>query len=140
MKHVLVIDDEPFVRDALKRVLESGSVSVQSAGDAEAALVQLRGQLADVVIVDVIMPGMDGVQLIKRLRAEYPSVRIVAISGGGNFELSGYRPEAVSTRAYLAAATNAGADAVLAKPFDTAELEAVIRPLLERVPPQRALS
>jgi CheY-like chemotaxis protein len=140
VKHVLVVDDEPFVRDALKRVLEGESVTVQTAEDAEAALSQLRKQLVDVIIIDVIMPGLDGVQLIKRLRAEYPTVRIVAISGGGNFELSGYRPEAVSTRAYLAAATNAGADAALAKPFDTAELEAAVRPLLERLPPQRTLS
>jgi CheY-like chemotaxis protein len=140
MKHILVIDDEPFVRDALKRVLEDEAVLVATAADAESALTQLRGQIADLVLVDVIMPGMDGVQLIKQLRADYPSVRIVAISGGGNFELSGYRPEAVSTRAYLAAASKAGADAVLAKPFDTAELEAVVRPLLAQFPARTALS
>jgi CheY-like chemotaxis protein len=134
MKHLLVIDDEPFVRDALKRVLEGEAVTVHTAADAAAALVHLRDHLADLVIVDVIMPGTDGVELIRKLRAEYPSVRIVAISGGGNFELSGYRPEAVSTRAYLAAATKAGADASLAKPFDTADLEAVIRPLLNGPP------
>jgi len=138
MKHLLVVDDEPFVRDALKRVLEGEAVAVDTAPDAESALGRLQNQPIDVVIVDVIMPGMDGVQLIKQLRADFPSVRIVAISGGGNFELSGYRPEAVSTRAYLAAATNAGADATLAKPFDTAELEAVVRPLLERAPARRA--
>src|SRR5258708_39030041 len=46
MKHVLVIDDEPFVRDALKRVLESEAVSLQAAGDAEAAPARLRGQTA----------------------------------------------------------------------------------------------
>lgn len=135
MKHLLVIDDEPFVRDALKRVLESDAVTVLTASDADAALVQMRTLTADLVIVDVIMPGMDGVELIRRLRSEYPTVRIVAISGGGNFELTGYRPEAVSTRAYLAAATKAGADASLAKPFDTADLEAVIRPLLDGLPP-----
>jgi len=135
MKHLLVIDDEPFVRDALKRVLEGDSITVHTAPDADAALVQLRSQPADLVVVDVIMPGTDGVELIRRLRAEYPTVRIVAISGGGNFELTGYRPEAVSTRAYLAAATKAGADASLAKPFDTADLEAVIRPLLDGLPP-----
>ena len=140
MKHLLIVDDEPFVRDALKRVLEGQSVTVYTADGAEAALNQLRRQVADVVIVDVIMQGMDGVQLIKRLRVEYPAVRIVAISGGGNFELSGYRPEAVSTRAYLAAAMNAGADAALAKPFDTAELEAAIRPLMEPPVPPRAVN
>jgi CheY-like chemotaxis protein len=136
MKHLLIVDDEPFVRDALKRVLEDEAVAVETAADAESALAQLKHQVADVIIIDVIMPSMDGVQLIRRLRADYPSVRIVAISGGGNFELSGYRPEAVSTRAYLSAASSAGADATLAKPFDTAELEAVVRPLLASPPPK----
>jgi CheY-like chemotaxis protein len=77
------------------------------------------------------MPGMDGVELLRRIRAEFPGLRVIAISGGGNFELSGYGPDAVTTRAYLAAAANVGADAVLAKPFETAELEALIRPLLK---------
>ena len=131
MKRLLVIDDEPFVRDALKRVLEEDELQVDVAADAETALVQLNRQAYDLVILDIIMPGMDGVELLRRLRAEFPGLRVIAISGGGNFELSGYGPDAVTTRAYLATAANVGADAVLAKPFETAELEALIRPLLK---------
>jgi len=119
------------VRDALKRVLEEDELQVDVAADAETALVQLNRQAYDLVILDIIMPGMDGVELLRRLRAEFPGLRVIAISGGGNFELSGYGPDAVTTRAYLAAAANVGADAVLAKPFETAELEALIRPLLK---------
>jgi len=73
---------------------------------------------------------MDGVSAIREIRREFPSVRIIAISGGGNFGLTAYRPEAISTNAYLAACTAAGADGVLAKPFETAELRALIDPLL----------
>ncbi len=130
MKRVLVIDDEPFVRHALKRVLEEDELCVDVAADAETALLQFKKEVYDLAIVDIIMPGMDGVELIRRIRREFPGLRVIAISGGGNFELSGYGPDAVTTRAYLAAAANVGADAVLAKPFETAELEALIRPLL----------
>lgn len=140
MKHLLVIDDEPFVRDALKRVLEASEVRVDVAADAEAGLLQVAQQAYDLVILDIIMPGMDGVQLIRRLRTDYPAMSIIAISGGGNFELSGYRPEAISTQAYLAAASNAGADGVLAKPFETDELEALVRPMLKHGASRRKLS
>ena len=88
MKRLLVIDDEPFVRDALKRVLEEEELQVDVAADAETALVQLNREAYDLVILDIIMPGMDGVELLRRLRAEFPGLRVIAISGGGNFELS----------------------------------------------------
>jgi CheY-like chemotaxis protein len=82
------------------------------------------------VIIDVVLPGMDGVAAIRQIRLDHPTVRIIAISGGGNFGLAAYRPEAISTNAYLAACTAAGADGVLAKPFETAELRSMIDPLL----------
>ncbi len=130
MKNVLVVDDEPFVRAAVRRVLEASGARVEEAVDAPSALARLAGQPVDLVIVDIIMPGMDGVQFIRSLRERQPDAHIVAISGGGNFEVGGYKPEAISTQAYLAAAGKAGANAVLAKPFEIAELEAVVLPLL----------
>jgi CheY-like chemotaxis protein len=53
-------------------------------------------------------------------------VRIIAISGGGNFGISSYLPDAISTSAYLAACKAAGANGILAKPFETAELRSLI--------------
>jgi CheY-like chemotaxis protein len=123
---ILVIDDEPFVREALERVLKSSVVRVVGAADAAAGLALLDQSAMDLVIIDVVLPGMDGVAAIKQIRRDHPNIRIIAISGGGNFGLSAYQPDAISTTAYLAACKAAGADGTLAKPFETAELRALI--------------
>ena len=126
MQRILVIDDEPFVLEALTRVLVSTAVTVIGASNADAGLTAMRESPVDLVIIDVILPGMDGVEAIKIMRRDFPAVRIIAISGGGNFGLNSYLPEAISTNAYLAACTAAGANGTLAKPFETAELRALI--------------
>ncbi|MHB8721749.1 MAG: response regulator [Steroidobacteraceae bacterium] len=126
MRRILVIDDEPFVLEALERVLSSTEVAVLGAANADAGLAAMRASTVDLVIIDVILPGMDGVAAIKVMRQEFPNVRIIAISGGGNFGLTAYLPEAISTNAYLAACKAAGADGILAKPFETAELRSLI--------------
>jgi two-component system chemotaxis response regulator CheY len=122
---ILVIDDEPFVLEALKRVLAATAVVVV-ASTADAGLTAMRETPVDLVIIDVILPGMDGVAAIKVIRRDHPGVRIIAISGGGNFGLNSYLPDAISTSAYLAACRAAGADGVLAKPFETTELRSLI--------------
>jgi CheY-like chemotaxis protein len=126
VQRILVIDDEPFVLEALARVLGSTAVTVIGALNADAGLTAMRESPVGLVIVDVILPGMDGVEAIKIMRREFPDVRIIAISGGGNFGLNSYLPEAISTNAYLAACKAAGANGTLAKPFETAELRALI--------------
>jgi len=126
VQRILVIDDELFVLEALKRVLGSTAVAVIGASNADAGLTAMRESPVDLVIVDVILPGMDGVEAIKIMRRDFPDVRIIAISGGGNFGLNSYLPEAISTNAYLAACKAAGANGTLAKPFETAELRALI--------------
>jgi CheY-like chemotaxis protein len=135
VQRILVIDDETFVREALQRVL-SPRATVIGAADANAGFAALRESPTDLVIIDVVLPGMDGAAAIAHIRHHYPNVRIIAISGGGNFELHAYRPEAISTRAYLAACTAAGADAVLPKPFETAELRSVIDQVFSAPRPQ----
>jgi CheY-like chemotaxis protein len=125
VQRILVIDDEPFVQEALKRVLAT-TAAVVVASTADAGLITMREAPVDLVIIDVILPGMDGVAAIKLIRRDYPGVRIIAISGGGNFGLNSYLPDAISTTAYLAACKAAGANGTLAKPFETAELRSLI--------------
>jgi CheY-like chemotaxis protein len=125
---ILVIDEEAFVREALRRVL-GGASTVITASNAAEGLKLLRESSADLVIIDVVLPAMDGIAAIREIRRDYPHVCVIAMAGSGTSGLSSYRPDAISTNAYLAASTAAGAHGTLAKPFETREL----RELIERV-------
>jgi CheY-like chemotaxis protein len=122
MRRILVIDDELDVRDSIKRVLDRAGFSVRVVDNAADAILELQRLEADVVITDIIMPKVNGVAAINRIVREFPMVRIVAISGGGNFDVTGYQPAAITTTAYLAAARRAGAHRILTKPFESREL------------------
>jgi CheY-like chemotaxis protein len=93
-------------------------------------LEELRRRGADVVITDIIMPKINGVEAIDFIRKEFPSVRIIAISGGGNFGISAYQPNAITTSAYLAAAERAGAHMILTKPFESRDLIQAVEQVL----------
>jgi two-component system response regulator AtoC len=122
MHSILVIDDEADVRDGIKRVLDRAGYTVRTVDNAADAMLELKRQTADVVVTDIIMPKMNGVEAIERIVREFPMVGIVAISGGGNFDVTGYQPAAITTTAYLAAAKRAGAHCILTKPFESREL------------------
>jgi CheY-like chemotaxis protein len=122
MHQVLVIDDDVDVRDALRRVLERAGYTVRTCADALEAVNQLHCQAVHVVITDIIMPKLNGVEAIRTILRDFPEVRIIAISGGGNFGIDSYKPNAITTTAYLAAAERAGAHYVLTKPFEAADL------------------
>jgi len=122
MKSILIIDDEEAVRGALKRVLERAGYVVRLAASGPEGLLALKTQPVDVVITDIVMPKVHGVDTIKAIAQAFPLVRIVAISGGGNFGVNEYKPNAITTTAYLTAAQAAGAHAVLTKPFETRDV------------------
>jgi CheY-like chemotaxis protein len=122
MKEILVIDDDPAVGHALQRVLERVGHRVVVALRAADGLGELRRRAIDVAITDMAMPEQDGVETIGAIAREFPQVRIVAISGGGRLGADGFRPRALSTAAFLAAAKGVGAHATLTKPFQTHEL------------------
>jgi CheY-like chemotaxis protein len=130
MANVLVVDDEVEVGEAVRRVLERAGYVVTVASNATAGMDAVARQAPDVVITDIIMPRVHGVELIKILRERYPRIRVIAISGGGSFGPLAYKPDAISTHAYLAAAREAGAEEILTKPFDLTDLIAAVRRLL----------
>jgi CheY-like chemotaxis protein len=121
MQNILVVDDEPDVRDSVKYALDRAGYSVRTAESAMDALAELARNPTDLVITDIIMPQINGVEAIESIRKAFPSVRIIAISGGGNFGVTDYQPTAITTTAYLALAEKAGAHLVLTKPFETVE-------------------
>ena len=122
MKSILLIDDEPDIRESVRRILTGAGFDVRVAATGNDGIEEFRRAPADLVITDMIMPSGHGLDVIRVLREEFPAIRIVAISGGGNFGAQSYRTGAISTTAYLAAASAAGANEILTKPFDRARL------------------
>ena len=106
MARILVVDDEIEVGAAVRRVLERAGYAVTLANNATEGLEAVAQQPPDVVITDIIMPKVHGVELIKTLRERYPRIRIIAISGGGSFGPLHYKPEAISTIAVVAGITS----------------------------------
>jgi DNA-binding response OmpR family regulator len=131
MMNILLIDDEKDVRESVAQVLSRAGYRVETADDAELGLAMLEDNDFDLLITDIIMPGIDGVQAIKAVREKNKKMKILAISGGGNFGLKDYKPQAITTTAYLQAAADAGADSILTKPFTRAELVELVNNLLQ---------
>ena len=127
MASILVVDDEVEVGEAIRRVLtRPGSRSPSSPTPTRDCGPSMSSP-PDIVVTDVIMPKIHGLELVKILRRRYPRIRVIAISGGGSFGAQSYKPDAISTHAYLAAAREAGAQEILTKPFDVSELLAAVR-------------
>lgn len=119
MSRILLIDDDDQFRSMLAARLERMGHEVTTACDGRIGLQQFREQQPDLIISDLIMPQMEGLELIRELRGT-PPVRIIAMSGGGR----------TSPTTYLQIAQRLGAVAVLEKPFSTDELTAAIRAAL----------
>lgn len=118
MTRVLLVDDEPQIIRALRVVLAARGYDVRSAGNGETALEMLAAAEADVVVLDLGLPGIDGVEVLKRLRS-FSDVPVIVLSvREGQFD--------------KVAALDAGADDFLTKPFGTEELLARIRAALRR--------
>jgi CheY-like chemotaxis protein len=116
MRRVLLIDDDKSVGAATKVVLEAEGFDVVVVEDGLAGLKALEAGRFDLAIVDLFMPGMDGLATAKGLRQINPSLRIIAMSG---FMFRGSCPPMPQ---FLAMAQEAGAHATLYKPFRPDEL------------------
>lgn len=110
---VLLIEDDVRATELLTGYLERRGYKVTSAPNGEAALVQVRIKAPKVIILDMLLPGMDGLLTLKRLKAIHPAVPIIVCSGLEDLQV-------------IEEAKAAGASTYLVKPFDLARLEAAI--------------
>lgn len=119
MKTVLVVDDEKSVRDSLKMVLEFESYEVVFAENGQEALRQLAAVRIDLVLLDVKMAGMDGLEVLQRVREKNSELPVIMISGHGTIETA-------------VEATKLGAFDFLPKPLDRDKLLVTIRNALQQ--------
>jgi two-component system response regulator MprA len=120
---ILVVDDEPAVRDSLRRALQLEGYDVELAGDGREALERLEANGVDAVLLDVSMPRLDGLAACRELRSRGSSLPVLMLTA---------RDEVADRVAGL----DAGADDYVVKPFALEELLARLRALLRRVAPQ----
>jgi two-component system response regulator MprA len=116
---ILVVDDEPAVRKAVRRGLILAGYEVEMAADGEEALAVFAGAPPDAIVLDVLMPGTDGLEVCRRLRAAGDRTPVLMLTAR----------DAVSDRV---TGLDAGADDYLVKPFALEELLARLRALLRR--------
>ena len=114
---ILVVDDEPPIRRFLRTALTAQGYRVEETGSGEEALEFLRRNPADLIVLDLGLPGMDGLEVIKRLRESGSAAPIVILSSRDD-------------EAGKVAALDLGADDYVAKPFGMEELSARIRAAL----------
>jgi DNA-binding response OmpR family regulator len=112
MRKILVIDDDMMVRETIIEILESAGYDVLSAEDGKRGLALFLRERPDLVITDIIMPEMEGLQTITEIRRSGSAVKVIAISGGCR----------LFNRDFLAIARLLGASDVIAKPFDAGDL------------------
>lgn len=109
---ILVIDDDADVRGSLRKVLTRAGYEVVEAADGTAGVDLHHRAPADVIITDIFMPGLDGLQTIRQLKKEGSGVKVIAVSGGD-------RTGTIDLREH---ARLMGAFRVLAKPFEMTDL------------------
>jgi len=124
---VLVVDDEPIVLDVLGRYLERGGFGVETASDGHAALDAIDRRLPDLVLLDLMLPGVDGIEVCRSVRSRAGGTAVIMLTARG-------------TETDRIAGLDLGADDYITKPFSPREVVARVRAVLRRVAPPAVAS
>lgn len=116
---ILIVEDERLLADSIKALLESRGFTAETAYDGESGLAYGELGIYDLIILDVMLPGLDGWQVVRRLREKRCGTPVLMLTARSGLE---DRVEGL----------NAGADYYLTKPFDARELTACVNALLRR--------
>lgn len=123
MPSILIIDDEESLRDAMRRNLQRSGYHVAEASEGRQALQQLASTSVDLVLIDIFMPGKEGLETIRELRRSHPDLPVIAMSGGGSKGMVDV----------LRVAKLLGARRTLLKPFTGQELVDAVQHELAKV-------
>ena len=118
-RHILIVDDEPLVRSSLSELLTLLGYTVSTAGNGKEALELLRDYTADIIITDIKMPEMDGIQLLNQVKKRHPEVPVILITGYGSIDSA---VEAMKQGAYD----------YITKPIVDSEIKIVIERLMQQ--------
>src|SRR5262249_11569959 len=115
---VLVVEDEESIRDLLEEVFESAGCRVDAVADGERALARFQNGHYSIVMTDIALPGLDGVSLVRRMRASDPKAVLVVLTGRASDDT-------------VEQAREAGASVVLSKPFELSDVIGIIKNVRE---------
>ena len=124
-QHLLLVEDDDAIADALRLHLEQAGYQLHREADGRLAMAAIDRQRWDLVLLDLMLPGADGWEVCRHLRARHPDVPVIMLS-------------ARSAEAHRVLGLELGADDYLAKPFSMLELVARVRALLRRIEQLRA--
>ena len=122
MARILVIDDDVQIQEMLKQMLERAGYEVVLAPNGKVAIKIYSEEPADLIITDLIMPEMEGIETIRKFKRDFPDVAIIAMSGGGR----------IGPDSYLGMVKKFGVKYTFVKPIKREDLLGAIREILNQ--------
>ena len=122
MKHILIVDDDPLIQRLFQQYFQAKGFSTAVADSGLSAVLQMKDRMPDLIITDVVMPGMDGLALVREVRKEHPEIPIIAVSGGQRAMAVNFKPHAEKD----------GASRFIEKPVHLSDLFCAVQMLLDQ--------